>query len=306
MFNYECKRRNGTLVGACMDGFLFGACCQLSTKEWDNRPLEPMDDDLFNPHEIDHVPDEPILLNQDGYPFGASTSSKSTAKPHLSTFGYGVKDVYQNAEKPQIISSNYPTDDLKLPNFITHYDPENGLQEKNNQNDKYGSKPASNIQKPDQVFQNPDRIDHSPGPFTHKLTDRPSAAETILLNKNGTVLHENYDPDELFKPTKFIPTTISARHPLIQKTKTSASATKTTESKISSTQKVEGTTPMTLSTHFGEELLRVPTIINGPHKTGNKKTEQHGLDKEEIAINHIISLLNDTGSEPKVTTQGEL
>ncbi|KAF2904864.1 hypothetical protein ILUMI_01311, partial [Ignelater luminosus] len=29
MFNHECALRNGQVVGACMDGFLFGACCQL-------------------------------------------------------------------------------------------------------------------------------------------------------------------------------------------------------------------------------------------------------------------------------------
>jgi hypothetical protein len=29
MFNYECAQRQGEVVGACMDGFLFGACCQL-------------------------------------------------------------------------------------------------------------------------------------------------------------------------------------------------------------------------------------------------------------------------------------
>lgn len=30
MFNHECSQRNGQVVGACMDGFLFGACCQLT------------------------------------------------------------------------------------------------------------------------------------------------------------------------------------------------------------------------------------------------------------------------------------
>ncbi|CAA9993058.1 unnamed protein product [Nesidiocoris tenuis] len=29
MFNYECSKKNGTVVGSCMDGFLFGACCRL-------------------------------------------------------------------------------------------------------------------------------------------------------------------------------------------------------------------------------------------------------------------------------------
>ena len=31
MFNYECARRQGEVVGTCMDGFLFGACCRLPT-----------------------------------------------------------------------------------------------------------------------------------------------------------------------------------------------------------------------------------------------------------------------------------
>lgn len=29
MFNHECAQRNGEVVGACMDGFLFGTCCKL-------------------------------------------------------------------------------------------------------------------------------------------------------------------------------------------------------------------------------------------------------------------------------------
>ncbi|XP_073980087.1 uncharacterized protein isoform X1 [Rhodnius prolixus] len=29
MFNYECSKKNGTVIGSCMDGFLFGACCRL-------------------------------------------------------------------------------------------------------------------------------------------------------------------------------------------------------------------------------------------------------------------------------------
>lgn len=32
MFNHECAQRGGIVVGACMDGFLFGACCQVSSK----------------------------------------------------------------------------------------------------------------------------------------------------------------------------------------------------------------------------------------------------------------------------------
>ncbi|KAI9554895.1 hypothetical protein GHT06_020173 [Daphnia sinensis] len=30
MFNFECQQQRGKVVGACLDGFLFGACCHLS------------------------------------------------------------------------------------------------------------------------------------------------------------------------------------------------------------------------------------------------------------------------------------
>ncbi|XP_065368071.1 serine protease filzig [Calliphora vicina] len=33
MFNHECAQRNGEVVGACMDGFLFGACCQVPNNQ---------------------------------------------------------------------------------------------------------------------------------------------------------------------------------------------------------------------------------------------------------------------------------
>lgn len=29
MFNFECQQQQGHVVGACLDGFLFGACCHL-------------------------------------------------------------------------------------------------------------------------------------------------------------------------------------------------------------------------------------------------------------------------------------
>lgn len=33
MFNFECQQQRGQVVGACLDGFLFGACCHLSTDQ---------------------------------------------------------------------------------------------------------------------------------------------------------------------------------------------------------------------------------------------------------------------------------
>ena len=33
MFNCECYKQKGTVLGTCIDGFLFGACCRLPTKD---------------------------------------------------------------------------------------------------------------------------------------------------------------------------------------------------------------------------------------------------------------------------------
>ncbi|RZC35138.1 hypothetical protein BDFB_003740 [Asbolus verrucosus] len=52
MFNHECSQRNGQVVGACMDGFLFGACCQLPTDstgeliESDINPVTSLDNHI--------------------------------------------------------------------------------------------------------------------------------------------------------------------------------------------------------------------------------------------------------------------
>ncbi|XP_055679999.1 serine protease filzig [Lutzomyia longipalpis] len=44
MFNHECTQRQGQVVGACMDGFLFGTCCQLQGSV--DSPLTPPTDEL--------------------------------------------------------------------------------------------------------------------------------------------------------------------------------------------------------------------------------------------------------------------
>lgn len=39
MFNFKCQQQRGQVVGACLDGFLFGACCHLSTDQSINAAL---------------------------------------------------------------------------------------------------------------------------------------------------------------------------------------------------------------------------------------------------------------------------
>lgn len=384
MFNYECSRRNGEVVGACMDGFLFGACCQLPAKNSQSSSsqadLSPSTEELLNVHEIDHVPDIPILLNPDGSPVGISSSSgttkidtysslnhltdqagsytkvstlsadSSTRKP--STTGSHHGDFMENAEKPQIpsqadlshLENDFSSllghqevlDNLRLPGLITHTDSNNDIQENH---ETSPVNPVTTLLSPDQILQIADPVDQLPALFAQGLgQSNYSGAETVLLNENGTLLDENNNPDEFFKPgssnstvqkqstsqqTSSTPgysqsiNTATATTPGLKHTSAAGSTdgrtpTRTTiYSQSSSHQnrdpettmlKIDVTTPMTSTFVDDEDLVRVPTITYDVH-SGNKKHDE--LDREEIAINHIISILNATtpSSPTKITQQ---
>nr|CAD7445846.1 unnamed protein product [Timema bartmani] len=79
MFNYECTQRNGEVEGACMDGFLFGACCRLP----DGITFELPDQDL----EYEHIQGEiNNVLSSDNKPSSANNQNYSSyiTKPQSS------------------------------------------------------------------------------------------------------------------------------------------------------------------------------------------------------------------------------
>ncbi|TMW54689.1 hypothetical protein DOY81_000220, partial [Sarcophaga bullata] len=52
MFNHECAQRNGEVVGACMDGFLFGACCQVpSNQEPENTLINDAQNSYYHQYQ---------------------------------------------------------------------------------------------------------------------------------------------------------------------------------------------------------------------------------------------------------------
>ncbi|XP_011870286.1 PREDICTED: mucin-5AC isoform X2 [Vollenhovia emeryi] len=363
MFNYECTRRNGEVVGACMDGFLFGACCQLPPKSSTNGGNDPLGtEELLELHQIDHVPDIPILLNPDGTPIGVSMSSggeaTKTDKPSVSSDDETIytkisssnqgssPDAANNAEKTQLpqqadvsqLAQDFPAllgqqdivDDLRLPGLLTHSDSNNDIQD---HQDTSAVNPIATLLNSDQILQIADPVDQLPALFSHGLSQNDhNVPETILLNENGTALEEINNPDEIFRPSstqapidkvtqdgsvwiKFseqptsstMESTSTSQAPKstsvitsmpvvtqlytnVQKL-TSTPLASTFEKKMS-TKMVEATTPMTSSSIKDDDLVKVPTIIYDL-PSGNKKKDDV-LDKEEIAINHIISILNDT------------
>ncbi|XP_028050432.1 serine protease filzig isoform X2 [Monomorium pharaonis] len=236
MFNYECTRRNGEVVGACMDGFLFGACCQLPPKSSMNGNDDPPGtEELHGLHPIDHVPDIPILLNPDGTPVGMSVSSsgdttkinkpnvssgdeiytKISSSNQVSSLTPPSLDTTNNAEKTQLpqqadvshLTEDFPIllgqqdiiDDLRLPGLLTHSDSSNDIQ---NHQDSSAARPIATLLSTDQILQIADPVDQLPALFSYGLSqNNHSDPETILLNENGTVLEEINNPDEIFQPS---------------------------------------------------------------------------------------------------------
>ncbi|XP_023290771.1 serine proteinase stubble [Orussus abietinus] len=317
MFNYECTRRKGVVIGTCMDGFLFGACCQLPGVKETSEDAPSTENLLLISEDIDHVPDVPILLNPDGTPAEIQGSSPSGTyqlihtKTSPSTFHYST-DATQNAERPQVPSGQSDldklqegysallhqqsiVDDLSLPSLLTHSDSDNGLQDQREpEPDRH--RPITTLLSPDQVLQIADPVDQLPALFSNGFGQNDhGTADTVLLNENGTRLDETNDPDQLFKPTTVeVRTSTTPKGPQHHPGAGGSSIKNqenrgTTVSGTSDTHR-DSTTPMSST----EGLVRVPTVA---HETpsGNKKNDE--LDREEIAINHIISMLNDTNSE---------
>lgn len=409
MFNYECTQRNGKVVGACVDGFLFGACCQLppGSPTNGNGGLSATEE-FLGLHQIDHVPDIPILLNPDGTPVGMSVSpsgeitkpDKTSASNHLNgaeTTYTKISSSNQASTSPDVAANNYGStqtpvqpdishlaedfqallgqqeiiDDLRLPGLLTHSDSNNDIQD---HQDPSAVKPITTLLSSDQILQIADPVDHFTALFSQSIgANNHSDPETILLNENGTMLEESYNPDEIFQPvtetsvdkkvtqadgsipccldnawdtwpqftkrptstttkltqgTKSPMTPIMTRMPVVtqmhanvQKITSDSLSTQlgmtniyeklnTIEKKVStriasnpSSMMLEVTTPMSASSVSDDELVKVPTITYDM-PSGNKKKDDV-LDKEEIAINHIISILNDTtpNSDISVTLQ---
>lgn len=392
MFNYECTQRNGNVVGACMDGFLFGTCCQLPAKNGESSASQsnksPSSYDGVSFHEIDQVPEVPILLNADGTPIGISlsditgstkinghTSSNkfssspgvytkiTTLKPNAGTSSSWAKPQNENvdwtkleSDFPALLGQQEILDDLRLPGLITHTN--NDIQ---NHQEHSPVNPVTTLLSPDQILQIADPVDQLPALFAQGFgQSNHTGADTVLLNANGSLLAENNNPDDLFKPQKaknqtnqdelFYPPSSSGNShqtspsPIstvrysqsnqdanAQTTETvqqyanvnritgttsgftysnppiksSSSYWPNSENHEQASDKVRVTTPMS-TTQFGgdedDDLVRVPTITYDV-QSGNKKHDE--LNSEEIAINHIISILNATKpTGPSQMTQG--
>ncbi|XP_075217848.1 transmembrane serine protease filzig [Lycorma delicatula] len=173
MFNYECSQREGTVVGSCMDGFLFGACCRLppgsaftpvdhlisspSTHSTTSMsvPIETASNSV-RPMTYKPAPDT-ILVHKNGTVVQDTNSPEEfemlSSKPELSTFSYVSGLDHQKDETTDIKwttwttgteSSKKPSDtdlnsikDDGLAHTTLRYSPKPGMYSTNKAQDEY-------------------------------------------------------------------------------------------------------------------------------------------------------------------------
>lgn len=259
MFNHECFQRGGEVVGTCMDGFLFGACCQLKSDSQSHIPKGPgvvMTSYLDYPEETE-VPDyeadqlnawhnsfKPIVTPgyKPGDKIGSPRPSTEKADENLST----------ESVQAEIINEGFN----QITNSLLHAPPKDD-------NFVY-IKPV----KPDTVY-------------THS-TIIHNAADTILMNKNGSVA------DNIARPSDF-----NIQISSMQTKPTAAPSTTTSKPpKTISTHRPMYTKPVfrpkptnkiTTKQPTTESYVMVPTVT----KESQKVTELSSIDS-------IIQMLNES------------
>ncbi|KAL7307249.1 hypothetical protein TKK_0000970 [Trichogramma kaykai] len=223
MFNDECTRRRGVVIDSCRDGFLFGACCQLPDN--DQKYHENVHQQQHQQQEVDHVPELPILLKEDGTPIEAlvpyeTTKSyllqtkepqQSTTKTHYNYVTASTTDTKHSNVDLDNLDENFSSllgngnilDSLQLPTLITHPDPnENDEKHHHHHHHQGGQLDPIPTSLNNQIIQIVDPVDQLPALFSQKLQKNNSSggnngnADTILI---GDKLN-SYDPDELFQP----------------------------------------------------------------------------------------------------------
>jgi len=329
MFNYECTRRNGEVIGACMDGFLFGACCQLPPKNLMNSNSGSLGtEELLQLHQIDHVPDIPILLNSDGTPVGMSIPSigettkinKPNIPSHLnsgettytssSNQDSASSDIVNNAEKTQLLQQadishlvdDFPAllgqqdiiDDLRLPGLLTHSESNNDIQD---HQDSSAMNPITTLLSPNQILQIADPVDQLPALFSHGLSNNHSDPETILLNENGTMLEETNNPDEIFLPST--ETTVSE----ITQSAAGTSDTwiKFPEQPTSSTMELTSQAPKSTPAVITKMPI-VTQMYNTQKLTSDPPSTQLTMTSTFQKINTIEKKSSTTSMKPEITT----
>lgn len=298
MFNYECTQRAGTVVGSCMDGFLYGTCCKLppgvslptvSVPETTSpKPFSTSASDrsttLLRPH-IEHSPQETFLL----YKNGTIVQNVNSPDDFLLFSKQQTPLIPQTSPLPEMHASRLPSFPETSSSFSSSSSNSIYSNSNNNSNSSNSSYSNSGIEshiRPSQIFDSANT-----STFITKSTS--SHEHDHLSPKPYTSTSSSREP---FSPN-FSSSKYSVHTTKISPFNTSPSPSdyfnQHQNSKITfgSSSYIPTMVPAAIITNkndvydIEENLIRVPTLT---------ADNMHNKYVPSTSVNHMLWLLNDT------------
>lgn len=310
MFNYECTQRNGQVVGSCMDGFLFGACCKLppgivyqgiefpstTPSTTSHKPTSPLSDPL-KPLTF-HPIGETILLHKNGSVVKDQNNPQEfdvikhtqygTTPPELSTFSYvsgpgglipsnGIIPVTKLDESDQwTTKSSQKSTTWSIPTI-------NNSVHLSNKDTVTPYLLVSTRQEPSLYSTTTAKYNAFSKPFTittdeNYFTTVNKTPEKYNFNQINSLTPQKGSSSTTNKPAYYSTIKISLKPKPIQ---TLTPATKT---------------PTTINTLYSDDknMILIPTLNVDDY---NKHDSEDATNN--ASINHILNILNETGPSPE-------
>lgn len=304
MFNYECTQRNGQVVGSCMDGFLFGACCKLppgsiyhgveiSSSSPSTTSLKPIDHNTLPAKPITiHPIGETVLLHKNGSvvfdqndpeefdlfkkPQEESNFQEASTYSYLTGFGNYLSPDNNIFTKPgDDVSSQWTT---KVPNISSAY--------------------AQGVSKTTPSIESDAVTPSMQGTTRHDEENFPSStvenAMTKPMNLITNSLHSTTKQPSYVYYTKPSPTVRPQKPGLVTKPISYTSSNQPLKPKPVTSSFFQSTTEKSYSsTSFSQSdsMLLIPTIDN------NKPSVEDVTNA--ASINHILHLLDESEPSPE-------
>ncbi|XP_065206196.1 serine protease filzig-like [Planococcus citri] len=335
MFNYECTQRAGTVVGSCMDGFLYGTCCKLpvgvsvSTVEdtspaadtTSSKPASFLSSSAVNDHRsttishhhankpphIEHSPEETFLLYKNGTvvqnvysPDDFLFFTKQQTPLYMHTSPLPETDIYDNTKVHHQQTVSDSNDLNKRATY--HYQKLTTLSNGDNAAHNTNSNSNNNIS-PSQIFDLAMSSYSKPPSTSTPKSENRHTSTTPKPYYTTSSSREPFSPNFPSKYGSSMAHTTKISPPTTVRTNDGYSSSSTSKYLFSTTPQltsVYGSEITNKNDVFDEDenLVRVPTLTaeNVHNKYGSNQNNNS-------SINHILWLLNDTRYESEIETE---
>ncbi|XP_011296144.1 serine protease filzig [Musca domestica] len=204
MFNHECAQRNGEVVGACMDGFLFGACCQVpKTQKPESTLINDAQNAYFQQYQQNKLQQQETETNKivsQAYENFAENSAHSQENAYGSA---NVNGEYQNNNDQQLLQ-----DTLELTSSTANADTstENSQASSSTEADYSGQSSTEN-----QSDSSQEPPTNEPSKMSSSASPQAPQNDDFVMEALNTIPPENEEDNQQLSFTTEIPTKIVNR-----------------------------------------------------------------------------------------------